>query len=138
MPKINKKIDHIVFVFLSIQIKEQINTGLIFNFYWAVSHYLFGVACVPFCLLRSYSVHISPIRSTLVLIYPFVLIRSTLVLFSPPCSYSIGLLHSIWSNLVHSSHFSPFWSTSLYFLFIYIMKEAMFGLKTPILNPNLF
>ena len=109
---------------------------------------------VLFGQLRSYSVHpvhlvlfgpIQFILTTLVFLGP---IQSTLLLFSPffplrsnqSCSVHF---HLIWS---YSMNFSPIWFYSVHFspfiafspfLCIYIIWKNRFGLRAPILNPNL-
>ena len=64
---------------------------------------------------------------TLVIIYSFILIQSTLVLFdpfSPPCSYSVHLVSFVPFGLIQSIlvHFDIF-------LFIYIMGKEMWNIN---------
>ena len=106
-----------------------------------------------------YSIHFGPtclIQSTLVLYKSF---WSTSVLFNPLLSYLVyfGLIQSIRSHfgpirsyLVHSIHFRPIRSSLVLFgllqfysnhfgpfLCTYLMGKDRFGLRFPILNPNL-
>ena len=75
----------------------------------------------------------------------FALIRSPSVLFGLLWSYlvhwvhlvSFGPIMSIQSTLFHLDHFSPFWSTLIYLCALTKWEKNMFGLKAPILNPNL-
>ena len=105
---------------------------------------LFG----PFSPLWFYLVHfvhLGSIRSILFTSVHYVHFRSIrsihsyLVLFGPPCFYSIhsvlfspfGPLCSIWSNSIHLDLYFNL------FLCTYIMEKNMFGLKAFNLNPNL-
>ena len=80
-----------------------------------------------------------------------------MVLFNAICSYSVYYVHfgfnlsirSIFvpfgpfvSTSVHLDHLDPFWSTSVHFGALTCSKKKkkkdMFGLRVPIINPNLF
>ena len=99
-------------------------------------------------LIWSYSVQFGPIRSylflfitpALVLISLFILIRSPLVHLSPTQS-NLVYLFTIWQYFVHSVHFvpfgpirsiicvhfSPFWSTSVYFCVLTYREKTCLG-----------
>ena len=143
-------------------IRSILSTLVLFGPFYPLWSY--SVHYVYFSSILSYSVHIGPIRSilsTLIDFNPIWVIRSTFVLFGPFCplwflfgpfcplrSYSVYSflfipIQSIWSTLFHLVQFGSFKSLQFIlvhfyiFLCTYIMRNNMFALKTPNLNPNL-
>jgi len=88
-------------------IQSSLPTSILFGLIW--SHSVYFVYFGPNLSICSYSVQFAPIRSTS-------------VIFSPPCPFK-----PLQSILVHFD----------IFLCTFVMRKNMFGLKTPILNPNL-
>ena len=128
------------------------------NFNWVIQStlVLFGpffqfwfylVHIGPFCPLQSYSIQFGHIRSYMFLfgslcpLCPNLSIRSYSVLFNPHRSYSVHNGSLSYSVCVHFGPFESLQSNSVHFsqfLCAYIWRKGMFGLRTPILNTNLF
>ena len=90
----------------------------------------YSVHIDPFFPLWFYSIHLGPIRSTLVLfgpIFPLSPIQSILVLFGPLWSYLL-LISPHWSTLSNSINFGPIQSSLFLFGPILSIRYTLFHL----------
>ena len=100
-------------------IRSILSTSVLFG-----PHLSFSVHFGLISQLQSSSVQLGLVwtnLSTLVLICPFVLIQFTLVQLSP--------LRSTLFHLVYTDHFSPFWSTLIYFCALTLWEKTCLGWK---------